>query len=71
MTNGKETNDKDPKSKVGDHERISKYKNVSAKGYVPNWSEEVFSKTHCEKSLEHFTKNNCKKQIIKSLQLKE
>ena len=22
--------------------RISKYKNVSAKGYIPNWSEEVF-----------------------------
>ena len=28
--------------KVGDHVRISKYKNIFAKGYVPNWSEEVF-----------------------------
>ena len=28
--------------KVGDHIRISKYKNIFAKGYVPNWSEEVF-----------------------------
>ena len=38
----KETNDKDPKFKVGDHVRISKYKNIFAKGYTPNWSEEVF-----------------------------
>ena len=34
--------DKDPKFKVGDHVRISKYKNIFAKGYMPNWSEEVF-----------------------------
>ena len=33
---------KDPKFKVGDHVRISKYKNIFAKGYTPNWSEEVF-----------------------------
>ena len=38
----KEINDKDPKFKVGDHVRIPKYKNVFAKGYTPNWSEEVF-----------------------------
>ena len=38
----KETNDKDPKSKVGDRVRTSKYKNIFAKGYTPNWSEEVF-----------------------------
>ena len=36
-----EVNDKD-NNKVGDHVRISKYKNVFAKGYTPNWSEEVF-----------------------------
>ena len=35
-------NKKGPKFKVGDHVRISKYKNFFAKGYVPNWSEEVF-----------------------------
>ena len=35
-------NKKDPKFKVGDHVRISKYENIFAKGYVPNWSEEVF-----------------------------
>ena len=38
----KEVNDKDPKFKVGDHVRISKFKNNFAKGYTPNWSEEVF-----------------------------
>ena len=38
----KETNDKDPKFKIGDIARISKYKNNFAKGYAPNWSEEVF-----------------------------
>ena len=37
-----EINDKDPKFKVGYHVRISKYKNIFAKGYTPNWSEEVF-----------------------------
>ena len=31
-------NKKDPKFKVGDHVRISKYKNIFAKGYTPNWS---------------------------------
>ena len=35
------SNDKDPKSKVMDHVRISKYKNIFAKGYTPNWLEEV------------------------------
>ena len=38
----KEINNKDPKFKVGDRLRISKYKNIFAKGYMPNWSEEVF-----------------------------
>ena len=38
----KEVNDNDPKFKVGDHVRISKYKNIFAKGYAPNWYEEVF-----------------------------
>ena len=39
---GKEVNDKDPKFKVGDHVTISKYKNIFAKGYMPNWSEQIF-----------------------------
>ena len=35
----KESNEKDPKFKVGDHVRISKFKNVFAKGYTPTWRE--------------------------------
>ena len=30
----KKVNDKDPKFKVGDHVRLSKYKNIFAKGYT-------------------------------------
>ena len=37
-----ESNKKDPKFEVGDYVRISKYKNIFAKGYAPNCSEEVF-----------------------------
>ena len=42
INSSKEINDKNPKFKIGDTARISKYKNVFAKGYTPNWSEEVF-----------------------------
>ena len=38
----KKVNNKDPKFKVGDFVRISKYKNIFAKGYTPNWSDNVF-----------------------------
>ena len=41
INTSKEIN-KDPKFKVGDRVRISKYKNIFAKEYMPNWSEEVF-----------------------------
>ena len=68
-------NDKDPKLKVGDHVRISKYKTFFAKGYTPNWSKEMFwlKKFEIEfhghmslmismvkKLLERFMKNNNK-----------
>ena len=42
INTSKEINNKDPKFKVGDYLRISKYKNIFGKGYIPNWSEEVF-----------------------------
>ena len=73
---GKEVNDNDPKFKVGDHVRMLKYKNIFAKGYTPNWSEEVFVikklkiqfRGHLslmilmvKKLLEHFMKKNCKR----------
>ena len=37
-----EHNEKDSKFKVGDRVRISRYKNIFAKGYAPNWSSEMF-----------------------------
>ena len=37
-----ENNCKNPKFIVGDQVKISKYKNIFAKGYTPNWSEKVF-----------------------------
>ena len=42
IDSSKEINDKDPKFKIGDIVRISKYKIIFTKGCVPNWSEEVF-----------------------------
>ena len=42
IDSSKEVNDKDPKYKVGDHVRISKYKTIFAKGYTPNSPEDVF-----------------------------
>ena len=39
---GKEVNDKDPKFKVGGHVRYQNTKSTFAKGYTPNWSEEIF-----------------------------
>ena len=42
IDSSKEINDKDPIFKFGNIVRISKYKNIFANGYVPNWSEKVF-----------------------------
>ena len=72
---GVESNDKDPKFKVGDHVGISKCKNIFAKGCTRNWLEFVLLKMlkilYCghillvilmkKKLLERFLKNNCKK----------
>ena len=74
----KEVNDGDSKFKVGDHVRISKYKNIFPKGYTPNWSEQVFLLAKLKiqfhgymllmismvkKLLEHFMKKSCKRLI--------
>ena len=71
-------NDKDSKFKVGDHIRISKYKNIFAKGCTQNWSEEDFRLNNLKfffhghmlllismvkKLSEHFMKKNYHKQI--------
>ena len=37
-----EYNEKDPKFKINDHLRVSKYKNIFAEEYGPNWSKEIF-----------------------------
>ena len=44
---GIENNDKDRKFKVGNHVKISKYKNAFTKDYTPDWSEEVFVIKKC------------------------
>ena len=69
----KEINDKDAKLKIGDIVRMSKYKNIFAKVYIPNWSEEM-CRRHMyllilteKKLLKRFTKNNFKKHIKKAL----
>ena len=80
----KEVNDKDPKFKVGDRVRISKYKNIFAKGYATNWSEDLLVKLKIQfhghmllmismvkKLLEHFEKKNFKRLIRKNLELKK
>ena len=42
INTGKEDNDRNRKFEVGEHVRISKYKNIFAKGCTPNCSEEIF-----------------------------
>ena len=79
----KEFNDKDLKFKVGDNVRISKYKNIFAKGYTPNWSEEVFvirkikntvpwtyviNNLNGEEIIGTFYKKNCRRLIKKNLE---
>ena len=52
VDSNKEINDKDPKFKIGNHVRISKYKNIFAKGYTSNRSEEVFVISNIKKTFE-------------------
>ena len=42
IESSKEINYQDPKFKIGNIVRISRYKNIFAKSYLPNWSEEAF-----------------------------
>ena len=43
IDSSKRTHDEYPKFKIGHIVRISKYKNIFTKGYVLNWSGEVFA----------------------------
>ena len=38
----KPSSSKRSRFKLGDRVRISKFKNIFAKGYTPNWSKEIF-----------------------------
>ena len=73
------SNKKDPKFKVGDNVRISKYKNIFAKGYTPNWSEEVFVASKIKNTVpwtyvisdlngEEITGSFCEKELQKTTQ---
>ena len=83
----KENYNKDPKFKIGETVRISKYKNSFAKGYTPGWSTELFVikkveitvlSTYVISDLDgaeiigtFYQKKYCKRQIIKNLELKK
>ena len=86
INTSKEINNKDRKFKVGDRVRISKYKNIFAKGHMPNWSEDVFvikrvkntvpwtyviNDLNGEEIIGTFYENNCKKRIKKNSELKK
>ena len=86
IDSNKEINDGDSKFRIGDIVRISKYKTIFAKGYVPNWCEEVFvikkvkstlpwtyaiSYLKGKEILEIFMKKISKKQIKKCFELKK
>ena len=68
-------NNEGHKYTVVNHVRISKYKSIFAKGYILNWSKEVFLISvmllvilTVKKLLEGFMKKDCKKQIKKNLE---
>ena len=80
INSSKKINDNNPKFKIGDIVRISKHKNIFAKGSVPNCSEKVFvikkvkntvswtyviSDLNREEFVGMFCKKNCQKKIIK------
>ena len=86
INTSKEINDKNSKFKIDDIVRIQNYKNIFGTGYISNWSEEVsvikevkknvpwaylINYFNVEEIVRTFYKNNCKKQIKKSLELKK
>ena len=83
---GKEFNNKDRKFKIGDHVRISKYKNILLedtyqiglkklllliKLKIQFHGHMLLMILMVKKLLEHFMKKNCKKLIKKNLELKK
>ena len=85
INSSKDVNGKDPKFKIGYIVKVSKYKNIFAKDYVPSWSKEVFvikkvrntvpwtyviSDLKGEEIVEMFYEKELQKKIKKSLELK-
>ena len=81
-----EFNKRDPKCKIGDYVRISKHKNIFSKGYLRNWSEEIFIINKIRNTVPwtyliidlkgeeikgSFIKKNCKRLIKKNLEWKK
>ena len=66
-------NEKDCRFKVGDRVRISKFKNIFAKRYAPNWSSEIFivDKTNDTVPYTYNLKDLNDKEIIGSFYDKE
>ena len=60
----KKSKNRDPKLQVGDIVRISKHKNIFAKGYTPNWSEKVFKIKKVKNTVQWRYVNLVKKQIM-------
>ena len=62
-----DSNEKDPKFKVEDYARISKYKNIFAKGYTSSWSVKFFVVSKIKNAVpwtfKVFMKKNCKKLV--------
>ena len=69
----KEINDKNPKFKIGNNVRISKYKNIFAKAYSRNWSEEVFVIKKVKNNLPqtHFINDFKREEIVVTFQENE
>ena len=78
----KENNNEDSKLEVGNHVKVTKYKNIFAKGYTPNCPVEVFvinkvkntvpgkyvlEDLMVKKLLGRFIKKNCKRQSKKKV----
>ena len=47
----RKVNNENPKFKIGYYVRISKYKNIFVKGYMQNWSEEIFISSKIENTV--------------------
>ena len=67
----KENNMEDPKFEVDSHVRISKYKNIFADGYAPNWHEDVFVIKKKTNLWERFLGKYWIRQIKKNSELKK